>query len=58
MTDVRPEQFMNAPEPILVTLFGIVIDGRLEQSAKNSLPILVTPFPIMTEVRPEHRENA
>ena len=48
MTDVRLEQPLKVPPPILVTEFGIVTDVRLEQPEKALLPILVTEFGIVT----------
>jgi hypothetical protein len=36
---------------MLVTLSGIIIDSRLVQCANVSLLILVTPLPIVTDVR-------
>lgn len=42
---------LNAPLPISVTDFGIVIDVKLEQLLKADSPILVTPSGIVTDVR-------
>ena len=50
MTEVRPEQYLNAPLEIPVTLLGIVIDVRLEQPSKALPLISVTPLPIVQVV--------
>ena len=52
-TVVKPEQFSNAPLPMLVTLFGIVMVVRPEHSANASFPILVTLFGMVMEVNPK-----
>ena len=44
-------QRMNAQVPILVTLLGMVIEVKPEQSSKAQLPILVTLLGIVMEVR-------
>ena len=49
--DVKPEQSRNANLPILITLFGIVIDVKPEQPVNASFPILVTLFGIVIEAR-------
>lgn len=41
MIDGRDEQFWNAYEPIVATLFGIVTDERAEQYRNAFVPILV-----------------
>ena len=41
---------------MLVTLFGIVMDARLEQSEKTSASMIVTLFGIMTDARLEQYE--
>ena len=51
MTEVRLEQPLKAPYPILVTVLGIMTEVRLEQPEKTELPILVTELRIVTEVR-------
>ena len=47
--DVRP-QLSKAELPMIVTLFGIVMDVRPEQSLKAELPITFVPELTMTEV--------
>ena len=42
---------------MLVTLLGIVMDVRAEQSEKAELPILVTLLGMVTEVSLEQLEN-
>jgi hypothetical protein len=44
VTEVRPEQPLKAPLPMLVTLLGMVMDVRLEQFEKAELPINLVPF--------------
>ena len=39
---------------MLVTLFGMVKDARLEQSENAKSPMLVTLFGMVIDVRPEH----
>ena len=48
-----PEQSRNAPFPMLVTLFGIVIDVSPEQPENAPPPMLVTPSGIVIDVSPE-----
>ena len=43
---------------MLVTLFGIVMDAKLEHIQKAPLPMLATPFGIVMEVKPEQPEKA
>ena len=50
-TLVKPVHFLNAPLPMLVTLFGIVTLVRPVQPANTSLPMLYTLLPIVTLVR-------
>ena len=45
---------LNAPFPMLVTEFGIVMEVRAMQRRKALFPMLVTLFGIVTEVRPMH----
>ena len=47
---IRDLQFRKAFFPILVTLFGMVIDVRL-QAVKTLISILVTPFGMVIDVR-------
>ena len=42
MMEVKPVQEANAIHPMLVTLFGIVMDVRAEQDSKAFFPMLVT----------------
>ena len=56
VTLVKPVQPENAPSPIDVTLFGIVMLVRLVQLAKPFT--LVTPFCMVTLVKPVQRLNA
>ena len=42
---------------MLVTLSGIVMLVKLLQSSNALTPMLVTPFPIVTLVKPLHPEN-
>ena len=42
----------KALEPMLVTLFGIMMEVSPLQLEKASLPMFVTPFGMETEVRP------
>ena len=51
VTLVRP-QYRNAPDPILVTLSGIVTDVRPLQPSNAPIPMLVTPPGIITDIRP------
>ena len=53
VTDVSPEQVLNASSPIVVTLDGIVIDVRAEQPENADSPILVTPTGIVIDVTAE-----
>ena len=48
----------NASSPILVTLFGMVTEVRLEQPLNASSPILVTLFGMVIEVRLAQLLNA
>ena len=48
----------NTYSPILVTLFGIVIGGKLEQFANARVPILVTLSGISMLVKLLHPSNA
>ena len=43
---------------MVVTLFGIVTEVKLEQSRKAEFPILVTPFGMVTEVKLEQLMKA
>ena len=45
---------LNAPSPIVVTLFGMVIDVKEEQSLNASSPIVVTLFGMVMDVKEEH----
>ena len=49
---------LNAHNPILVTLSGIVIDVKQEQPKNVQSPILITPSGIIIEVKPEQFINA
>lgn len=42
----------KAHPPMVTKLLGVLIEERLEQSLKAPLPIVVTFFPSLTEVRP------
>jgi len=42
VTEVREVQPQKAQDPMLVTLFGIVIEVRDLQTSKAELPMLVT----------------
>ena len=53
LIEVREEQEEKAPDPILVTLLGIVMEVRAEQPEKAYSPMLVTPLGMATEVREE-----
>ena len=46
LTSVRELQLLKAKYPIEVTLFGISIEVKPEQSAKASAPMLVTYYVI------------
>ena len=48
------EQFKNAPPPISVTLFGIVMLVKLEQPENAELPMLVTLLGIVILCMLEH----
>ena len=52
VTLVRPEQYLNAPSPILFTEFGIVTLVRLEQTENAKPPMLVTEFGIKEFIHP------
>ena len=57
-TEVRAEQPLNAPLPILVTELGMVMEVREEQLLNALSPMLVTLLGIVTEVKldmPLHR---
>ena len=56
MIDVRFEQFLNAPYPISVTEFGIVMEVRLLQFAKACSSILVIELGIVIVLSPLHSE--
>ena len=51
-------QLAKTPCPILVTLFGMVIEVRLEQPEKALFPILVTPSGMLMEASLLHPEKA
>ena len=46
---VSEEQSRKAKRPILVTVLGIVIEGREKQPEKVCSPIVVTPLGILIE---------
>ena len=52
--EVREEQYLNAPSPMLVTEFGMAMEVREEQPLNALLPMLVTEFGMVMEVREEH----
>ena len=56
--EVRLLQPEKALLPMLVTLFGMVMDVRLLQPEKALLPMLVTPLGMVMEVRPLQPEKA
>jgi hypothetical protein len=53
MTEVRAVP-LNAQLPILVTLWGILTEARLEHCSNALSPILVTLLGMLTEARLEH----
>jgi hypothetical protein len=57
MTEVRAVP-LNAQLPILVTLWGILTEARLEHCSNALSPILVTLLGMLTEARLEHCSNA
>ena len=54
--DARLEQPENAPEPILMTLGGMVIEARLLHEENAELPIAVTLGGMVIKVRLLHEE--
>lgn len=54
----KPEQPENAPYPIVVMAFGIVIVFRPEQEENARVPNVVTVLGIVNEVKPVQLENA
>ena len=50
--EVKPEQYSNAPSPILVTEFGMVIEVKPEQPENAAFPILVTEFGVIVFLHP------
>ena len=56
--DVRPLQCANAPLPMLVTLFGIVMEDIPLHQEKALSSMFVTLFGIVMEVNPLHNVNA
>ena len=56
VTEVKEEHSRNAPPPISVTPFGIVMEVK-GQEQNAPLPI-VTPSGMLTEVKEEHSRNA
>ena len=49
---------LKAFPPMLVTLLGMLMEVKLEQPEKVPYPMLVTPWPRVTEVKPEHPKKA
>ena len=56
--EVKDEHPENATSPIVVTLFGIVMDVKEEHPENAPLPNSVTLFVIVIEVKEEHPLNA
>ena len=52
--EVNELQEENTPPPIVVTLFGMVIDFKEKHPEKALLPIVVTLFGMVIEVKEEH----
>ena len=57
LIDAKPA-YENAPEPMLVTLSGIVMDVKLVQPENAEPPMLVTLSGIVTAVKPVQPTNA
>ena len=57
LIDAKPA-YENAPEPMLVTLSGIVIEVKPVQHENAKSPMLVTLSGIVIEVKPVQPENA
>ena len=53
LIDAKPA-YENAPEPMLVTLSGIVIEVKLVHHENTLSPMLVTLSGIVIEVKPVH----
>ena len=56
--EVKPLQRENAPEPMVVTLLGMVMLVRLEQPSNAPEPMVVTLLGMVTLVRLEQPLNA
>ena len=56
--EVREEQQLNAPPPMLFTKLGKIMEVREEQPLNASYPMLVTELGRVMEVRAEQPENA
>ncbi len=56
--EVKPLQPLKANSPMLVTLFGIVIEVKPVHSSKACPPMLMTLLPIVTEVKPLQSKKA
>ena len=54
----QKEHPSNADSPIVVTLFGIVIEVKEKHFQNAPFPIVVTLFGIVIDVKEEHSENA
>ena len=57
LIDAKPA-YENAPEPMLVTLSGIVIDVKPTQPENAPPPMLVTLSEIVIDVKPAQPENS